>query len=145
MAKKPAVVEEPVDPATAYAAMTLGQLIDKMQDNRDQRRPLEAAMKPLEEDYKLLKMVIIDKLAKEGVEKNGTARATVSISRVTVPVIDDTETLVKYLVRTKNLHVFLGQPMSTPSWRELVERKGGDLPGTHTFTKIDLNHTSIKK
>lgn len=145
MAKKPVpVVEDEETNPYIKGKLPIGELIDKLDENRAARRPLEAAMKPLEADYKLLKEAILQKLFEQKLEKQGTSKATVSVSRVTVPVLDDIEALIKYLVRTKNLHVLLGQPMSTPSWRELVERKGGDLPGSHTFVKIDLNHASIK-
>lgn len=122
----------------------IGELIDLLDDNRTTRRPLEAALKPLDKDYTLIKEAILIKLVEQKLEKQGTTKATVSVSRVTIPVIDDMEAATTWLKRNKMMHIFLKQPFSTPSWREIVGRKRGDLPGTHTFTKVDLNHSSIK-
>lgn len=132
MAKKPA---EP----------SLGDLIDALDMNRQSRRKYEDALKPLEAEYKRLKALVLESLISSNMEKAGGKFATVSISRVTVPVVDDPLAAMKYLVRTGDVHALLAQPFSTPAWRELVERKGGDLPGTHTFEKVDLNHSSIKQ
>ncbi len=137
MAKKPS-------PAAGAAEMSLGDLIDALDMNRQNRRKYEEALKPLEAEYKVLKAEILTKLLGEGMEKAGGRFATVSVSRVTVPVVDDPAVMLKYLVRTNGVHALLSQPFSTPAWRELVERKGADLPGTHTFEKVDLNHSSIK-
>lgn len=141
MAKKPS-------PAAGAAEMSLGDLIDALDMNRQNRRKYEEALKPLEEEYKVLKADILSKMLNKeisgGLEKAGGKFATVSISRTTVPVLDDPLVCMKYLVRTGNVHALLSQPFSTPAWRELVERKGADLPGTHTFEKVDLNHSSIK-
>ena len=130
---------------TAPKAPSLGSLIDQLEKNRRERRKIEAMAKPLEDEYKELKAKIMEILDATGQLKAGSELANVAITTTTVPQIDDVEALVKYLIRTKNLHVFLAQPMSTPSWRELVERNGGkDLPGSHTFVKRDLSHTSVK-
>lgn len=141
MAKKPL-------PAAGAAEMSLGDLIDALDMNRQKRRKLEALLKPLEEEYKVLKADILNKMLDKtvtgGLEKAGGKFATVSISRTTLPVVDDAAVMLKYLVRSGDTHALLAQPFSTPAWRELVERKGADLPGTHTFEKVDLNHSSIK-
>ena len=137
-----AVTAKKIEPAAK--PVVLGVLIDQLELNRRKRREYEVLLKPLEEEYKTLKASIMEQLESTGQSKAGSDLATVSISEVTVPAIDDIGELLKYLIRTKSLHVFLAQPLSTPSWRELVERKGTDLPGTHTFVKRDLNHSSIK-
>ena len=124
--------------------LTRGELINLLEANRQERRKYELLLKPLEDEYKRLKSKILESLLADNEEKAGTGTATVSVSRVTVPVIDDVSVCIKYLVKTGELHALLGQPFSTPAWRELVKHKGADLPGTHTFEKIDLNHSSIK-
>lgn len=126
------------------AAPSLGDLIDALDMNRQKRRTIEQALKPLEDEYKVLKAEILNKLLGDKMEKAGGKFATVSVSRTTVPVVDDPLVMLKYLIRTGDVHALQAQPFSTPAWRELVERKGADLPGTHTFEKVDLNHTSIK-
>ena len=141
MARKPTAAGAA---AVTDAPMTRGELIDALEANRQARRDLEILLKPYEDEYKILKSKIIELLLADKEEKAGTSNATVSISRVKVPVFDDIEAAIKFVARTKNYQVFLGQPFSTPAWRELVASKGCDVPGTHTFEKVDLNHTSIK-
>jgi hypothetical protein len=138
------MARKPTGAGAAPLALTRGELIDQLELNRRERRKLEVLMKPLEDEYKVIKGKILESLLADKEEKAGTTMATVSVSHVTVPVIDDIEEIIKYLVKSKGLYALQGQPFRTPEWRELVERKGTDLPGTHTFEKVDLNHTSIK-
>lgn len=122
----------------------LSDLINKLEKNRSLRRKLEDEMKPLEAEYRQLKADIITKLDAEGTNKSATNLASVTISEVTVPVVKEIDKLVPYIVRNKLWHLFLSQPLTTPAWREIVGMKGKDLPGTETFVKRDLNHTSLK-
>jgi hypothetical protein len=123
---------------------TVGQMIDRMEEIRIEKRKLEAGIKPLEEEYKGLKTKIIERLDAEGSLKASSRLASVSISEVTVPVVEDISKLIPFIARNKLWHLFLAQPLTTPAWREAVGLKGKDLPGTKSFTKRDLNHSSLK-
>lgn len=131
-------------PAAAPAFLTRGDLIDALEQNRQERRKLEALLKPFEDEYKVIKGRIMEDLLANKEEGGKTASATVSISRILVPVMDDPVVAFKYLVRTNNLHILLGQPFSTPAWRELAVERKVVIPGTHSFEKVDLNHSSTK-
>ena len=122
----------------------LSDLINALEKNRSQRRKLEEAVKPLELEYKELKTKIMEQLDAQGTDKAATKIASVSISEVTVPVVEDVTKLVPFIARNKLWHLFLSQPLTTPAWREVVGMKGKDLPGTKTFVKRDINHASIK-
>jgi hypothetical protein len=140
MAKaKAAVVEAPkADPRP------VGVLIALLDKNREKRREIDKQLAPFESDYKELKKLIIEKLDAEKSTKGACATASVSISEVEVPVIEDIKLLVAHIKRHNLWHLFLAQPLTTPSWREAKALKGADLPGTATFIKRDLNHASIK-
>lgn len=123
----------------------IGDMINRMEEIRIKKRKLEEEIKPLESEYKELKASIIEQLDSEGSLKASTAKASVTISEVTVPVVKDITKLIPYISRNKMWHLFLAQPLTTPAWREAVGLKGSDLPGTETFVKRDLNHASIKQ
>lgn len=132
-------------PAAVAPTKSIGELIDDLELNRQARRKIEETLKPLEDSYKDIKADIIKMLDATHQHGGDSKIASVSISEVTVPKVLDVELLIKHIVKTKAYHLLLAQPMTTPSWREAVERnKGLDLPGTETFVKRDLNHSSIK-
>jgi len=120
------------------------ELINSLEKNRQARRKLEAQLKPLEEEYKSLKATLIEDLVANKEEGAKTTMATISLSRLPVPVMDDPEKAFKFLLKTNNMHILLGQPFSTPAWRELAVDRKVEIPGTHSFEKVDLNHTSTK-
>ncbi len=126
--------------------LTTGELIDQLEANRQKRRKLELLVKPLEDEYKELKLQIIAQLDASNTLTGSSRGASVSISEIEVPKVLDIEKLVGYLVKKKQFHLFLAQPLTTPAWREAKGLlKGSDLPGTETFTKRDLNHSSLNK
>lgn len=137
------VARKKVAPTTA-APMTRSEKINALDANRAKRRALEAQLKPLEDEYKVLKAELLNDLLNSNEEGAKTAQATVSVSRILVPVMDDPVAAFKFLLKTNNMHVLLGQPFSTPAWRELAVERKVAIPGTHSFEKVDLNHTSTK-
>ncbi len=124
------------------ASAELGALIDKLEANRKARRPIEAKLKPLEEEASGLKADIIRLLDEAHTLKSGTKKATVSISEITRPVFDDADKAVKFLKREGWLHIL---DFKVTAWRELIEKKGADVPGTHSeVVRRQLNHSSLK-
>ncbi len=121
---------------------TIGDMIERMETLRIQRRELAAKDAPLKEEYDDLKRKVIEQLDKTKQTKAAWAGVTVSISETDVPVVKDAKALIKYIVREDLFHLFLAQPLSTPSWREAKGLKGSDLPGTESFMKRDLKHSS---
>lgn len=130
--------------AAPAAPLTRSDKINALEANRQKRRELEAQLKPLEDEYKVLKAELLDDLLNSKEEGAKTAAATVSVSRILVPVMDDSALAMKYLLKTNNMHILLGQPFSTPAWRELAVERKVAIPGTHSFEKVDLNHSSTK-
>ena len=128
----------------ATKPLSRSDMINALEKNRQARRKLEAQMKPLEEEYKTIKAALIEDLINSKEEGAKTAAATVSLSRIMVPVMDDPAAAFKFLLKTNNLHILLGQPFSTPAWRELAMERKVAIPGTHAFEKVDLNHSSTK-
>jgi hypothetical protein len=130
--------------ASPVAPMTRSDKINALEANREARRKIEAQLKPLEDEYKVLKAELLDDLVNSKEEGARTSTATISVSRILVPVMDDPVQALKYLLKTNNMHVLLNQPFSTPAWRELAVERKVVIPGTHAFEKVDLNHSSTK-
>lgn len=123
---------------------SLGELIDELEELRRERKPFYDKAKHLKDDYDEVKGKIIALLDAQQSLKGASAKASVSISETPVPVVKDIEQLLRWIVKNKAWHLVLAQPLTTPAWREAVEKKGSDLPGTETFVKRDLNHSSLK-
>ena len=140
MARKAAapVVEEP-------QVMSIGDMIDRMEDIRKERKVIADKDKPLKEEYDELKVAAMAILDANNSLSASSKKASVKISETTVPVVKDVAKLLPYIVKNKLWHLLLSQPLTTPAWREAVGLKGMDLPGTETFVKRDLGHSSLKQ
>lgn len=125
---------------------TIGELIDRMDELRAERKLLDAESKKLKEEYDEIALQVIELLEKANSSGQKTKRASVSINETEVPVMKDIDAFVKWVVRTKNTHLFTASCVSAPSWREILELnpKHNPPPGTEVFTKKTLNHTSLK-
>lgn len=122
--------------------MTLGQMIDKMNDIREQKRVLSEQEKALSAQYDELKSEVITKLRAEDADKASGKKATASISENVVATIEDWDAFTKYVKRTGHFHLFQRR-VSDPAFRELLEMKGA-VPGLTPFTKVDIRLTALK-
>jgi hypothetical protein len=134
-AKKP-VLKELAGEALLY------DLIDKLEDNRQRRRPIEAQLAPLEDEMKELKAKIMGLLDDLKLDKGRTTHATVSISEIERVVPDDINVAVKALLKDGYGHCI---DFKVAAIKEYIEKKGKDVPGTHVeVVRRQLNHTSVK-
>ncbi len=133
-------MEKPEHP-DPYAALNVGDLLEKMADVKLKRDKLSAQDKPLKEEYDALGEEVMRRLDKEGSTGQKSKRASASITEVDVPVMKDIEAFSKWAVRTKNLHLFTASCVSSPAWREIISLnpKHTPPPGTEVFTKRNLN------
>lgn len=121
----------------------LGKLIDKLDILRDKKRIAAAALDVVEKEYTALSEQLLDRLKTEGMDRATGKKATISISNVVVANIVDFDALTKYIKRTGYFHL-LQRRVSDPAFRELLESKG-IVPGLEPFTKVKLNHSSLKE
>ena len=127
---------------TVASDKALYDLVDKLEDNRQKRRPIEAQLAPLEDEMKDLKAKIMSMLDELGEDKARTTHATVSISEIERVVPDDIEVAFKAAKKQGWLHVF---DFKVAAVKEYKEKTGKELPGTHTeVVRRQLNHTSVK-
>lgn len=122
-------------------APTLGTLIDKLNDVREEKRLLAVKEKELEAAYKTLELQVMERLQAEGMDKATGKKASVSLTPVVVAAVQDWDALCKYVKKTGYFQLFQRR-VSDPAFRELIELKKS-VPGLEAFTKINVNLRSI--
>lgn len=121
----------------------LGKLIDKLDVLRDKKREAAEKLKAAEAEYDTLSQTLLERLQTEGMDKATGKKATISVSKSVVANIVDFDALTKFVKRTGYFHLFQRR-ISDPAFRELLESKG-TVPGLEPFTKVKLNHSSLKE
>lgn len=118
---------------------TIGQILDELYEVREQRRDLASQDKALRLQYEELEQLALDEMKRLGLEKASGEMSSASVSQNTVPSVVDWGKLMRYIARHKAFHLF-EKRVSKSAWVEEVEsRRGRDLPGVESFTKIGLN------
>lgn len=129
--------------APAQKERSIGQLIDRMDELREAKRALAEKEKVIQAEYDLIKLQLIERLDKEGMEKATGQRASAGVSRIVVANIVDDAKLFAYIKKTGHFHLFQRR-ISDPAFRELYElSKGKGVPGLEPFTKTDINLRSL--
>lgn len=146
---------------------TIGQLIDQLERIRIKYRAQSEIANRLKAEYDDLEQIIEARLFEEGMDKATGKTATVSIKRSIVGTIKDWDALTAFVKKTGYFHLF-NHSVGAPAFRELYEQEMAKVkPGkteeitaerrqaaeqkftAHTglapFTKIGLNHSSIKQ
>jgi hypothetical protein len=106
--------------------ITVGSLIDQMQDVRSKKRALAVTEKELTGEYEALQAQLIQLMDAEGVIKSTGKAAT-----------QDWDAFVAYMVKTKQFHL-IQRRVSDPAMREVFEKKGA-VPGMEPYTKRVIN------
>lgn len=120
----------------------LGELIDDLQQIREERRDLSAQDKALSAQYKETEKLVIEELNRIGLDKASGTLASASLSETEVPAVKDWTKLMRFIKKNGALHLF-ERRLAKSSWIEEVEaRNGRDLPGVEAFTKVGLNLTT---
>jgi hypothetical protein len=122
--------------------MKTGELIDKLHTLREQKRELEAAIKPISAEMESINNYLLEKLQEEGMPKASGKSATVSVGETVVPNVDDWDSFYDYIKKEDALYL-LERRVSSTAYRELRNLIDGEIPGVTPFTKITLNLRSI--
>lgn len=121
----------------------LGDIIDELQQVREEQRELSAQIKELNERINVLKADALEQMKRLGIAKASGELATVSVSEIEVPSVTDWTKLMRYIKRESAFHLF-ERRISKSAWGELVaSRQGKAIPGVESFTKVDLNIRSL--
>ena len=127
--------------AEAPPPRTLGELVDLLWEERERKRQLNEHLKTVEAGIDALSSELIERMEKEGLDRASGKAASIAVTPSVQPNITDWDEFLKFIVRTKNLHL-LQRRISPDPWRELMEAKGGrpdSVPGTVAFIKKTLN------
>jgi hypothetical protein len=117
--------------------VTLGSLIDRMSELREQRRVLGEEDKKLKAEYDAIELDLIASLDQQGMVK-GTGRvAGASIGENVVANKVDFMATMAWIAKTKNYQL-VQQRISDPAYREL-RALGKTIPGLEDFTKRSIN------
>lgn len=121
---------------------TLGGKIDRMYDLREKKRLLDKQIADIEAEFDALKDGLIEQLDAQGVVGSRGARATVSISKVVVPVVKDWDKAIAYIRKNGFEHLF-ERRISSTAFREVLEQIGEKKilkeTGMEPFTKTNVN------
>lgn len=120
---------------------SLGTLVDELWAAREDKRQLNEKLKVVEGGIDALTSELIERMEAEGLDRAAGKAASISVTPSTIPQIEDWETLLAFLVKSKNLHL-LQRRISPDPWRELMTLRGGKpdaVPGTVPFVKKTLN------
>jgi hypothetical protein len=120
---------------------TIGGKIDQLHALREQKRALEEKIKMLSDQMDSLESELISDMQAEGITRSTGTAATVSVSEVVRPSVDDWELFYNYIHKNRYYHLLERRP-SVAACRELFETKG-TIPGVVPFTQRKLNIRSI--
>lgn len=113
--------------------VTVGSLIDSMQDVRAQKRALAEQEKALTSQYETLQAQLIELMDAEGVSKSTGRLASGSITESMEFNIEDFDGFMAYVAKSKQPHL-VQRRVSAPAIRELWAKKGA-VPGLTPYTK----------
>lgn len=119
----------------------LGGKIDQIQLLRETKRKLEEQVKQISEQIDASERALIAQMDSEGVIRSTGKLATVSISEVIKPTVEDWDAFYAYIARNKYYHLLEKRP-SVTGCRELFETKG-KIPGVVPFTQRKLNIRTV--
>ena len=121
----------------------LGDKIDQLFEKRERKRELEAELAEVKREIEALEHDLIEAMEKQGTDLARGQLATASISKDTVPEIEDWEAVLQY-VKENDAFYLLHRRISTAPWRELLE-SGETVPGTKPFEKKSVSIRKVKK
>ena len=119
----------------------LGGKIDQIQLLREMKRKLEEQVKQISEQIEASERALIAQMDSEGVIRSTGKLATVSISEVIKPTVEDWDVFYAYIAKNKFYHLLERRP-SVTGCRELFETKG-KIPGVVPFTQRKLNIRTV--
>ncbi len=121
--------------------LTLGGLIDKAYDLREEKRKAEAEVKRIEALIEENDTPLFAALDAQEVDASRGKKASVSIGSATVCTVQDWSQVWPHIAKHKLWHLPFKR-ISDPGYRELLEL-GKTLPGATPFTKRKLSLRSL--
>jgi|LWDU01.1.fsa_nt_gi hypothetical protein len=131
----------PEQPQTAPTS--LGKLIDKMYNLRNEKLIYVNKVKDLTNEMEELQSIILQRMEMEDMEMGSGSLATVRRSESIVPSVQSWDEFENYILKNDALYLLERRPASG-SFREL-NAQGITIPGVTPFTKIKISLTKKAK
>lgn len=120
---------------------TVGAKIDALHALREDKRQLEELLKAKAQEIDLMENELIELMDQQNISKSTGTKATVSITTITKPSVEDWDAFYAFIHRNKYYHLLERRP-SVTGCRELFDTKG-KIPGVVPFTQRKLNIRSV--
>jgi len=125
--------------AITIATPSLGAQIDALHTVRDAMRALNNDLKILQEEKSVLEAGLLATMDAQGIEQSRGASATATVSKTTVPNVNDWEAFYNF-IKVNDAFYLLDRRASAPSYRELLEsRDGVPVPGVEPFERTTIS------
>jgi hypothetical protein len=131
------------DTTVQTAPESIPARIDRLFRLREEKRALDAQSKELENEIEALRGPLIVEMEAQGFHSVRAGSATATISKSTVPNVEDWDELNAYIVGNNALHLLQRRP-AVGAFRELFEA-GEAVPGVVPHTKWDLSLTKVTR
>ena len=118
--------------------LTIGGLIDKLDDLRDQRRELSNLDKKLSKEYSVYEAQLLHRLEEEGMPKSSGQTATASVSETPWAAMDDYDTFMAYVETNDADYLLQRRQISQPAIRDLLKEEE-TIPGISVALKRSIN------
>lgn len=124
----------------AVATPTLGELIERREQLRDQKRALSAELKEIDAQLDANEGEVLGALDTAGLEHAKINGVSVSISEQTMPSVEDWDKLYAF-IKDNDAFYMLQRRVSTGPFREMLTM-GEELPGVAQYTQRKVNMRS---
>jgi len=119
--------------------INFGALADSLYEKNEEISQANAKVEELKREKRELEDTLILAMQDAGTNIVRGNKASVSISEVSRPQIQDFDAFEKFVLRRKALHLFERRIAST-AYRELKDQLGGKpIPGLTEFNQVRLN------
>lgn len=118
-----------------------GALSDEFFLLREQKRMHEEAIKQITNKMDVVERQLLERMDADGITKATGKKATVSVSELIRPNVQDWDAFYAYIHRNKYYHLLERRP-SVSGCNELFEKKG-NVPGVVPYTQRRINMRAL--
>lgn len=115
----------------------IGDVIDAMDDTREQYRALDKESNELKSQWKDLEEELLGMLDIAGTDQSRTDQATASIKEEEVAAIEDPKKFWTWAMRFKK-HYLIQDRISNPAFREEMTNRKDPIPGLRSYVKRSI-------
>lgn len=112
---------------------SVGDKINAMHAKREEKRALEAKIKELEGEIRVIEVDLINTMDSQGVKLSQTDRARAEVIEATYPQVENWEEFWAYIRKHNAFHLLERRPSSASCNEMFGLRKA--IPGVTAFTK----------